>query len=448
MVDIIVARNSIGGIGLDGKIPWHCPEDLKIFKEKTTDSVLIVGRKTAETLPKLPNRTVFCLSSQKKLESDKNNCRIFSSFQQAYDEAQKLNKKIFVAGGEQIYNLVFADFFWLVKNIHISHIHDFTRCDTFFNSFPTNWIMKEKLIDNGFVHEIWTKNNQAEKQYLDLLTRILRNGTIRTGRNGETKSLFGEKMVFDLTEGFPLLTTKKMFFRGVVEELLFFIRGDTDSKLLEEKGVNIWKGNTSREFLDNLGMFERPNGIMGPLYGYQWRFYNAKYDEKTGKPIEKGIDQLKQVIDTIRSDPNSRRILMTDFNPQQADEGVLYPCHSLLLQFYVSGNFLDMSCYNRSQDTFLGTPFNIASSALLLTLIAKTTNLVPRYLHMNLGDVHIYKQHYNAVEEQISRMPYPFPKLFLDKDINTISDLEKLQFENFRLENYQSYPSIKAEMVA
>lgn len=448
MVDVILARNSINGIGLDGKIPWHCSGDLKIFKEKTMNSILIVGRKTAESLPNLSGRVVYCLTRKDNLDTDKNDCKLFRTFEEALTDAQKLGKKIFVAGGAEIYNYVLNKLPWTVRNMHVSQIEDNSPCDRFCTFSPRNWTIKERSVYPGFVHEVWTLGIHQEQQYLELLGKVLNFGVARMGRNGETKSLFGEKMVFDLTEGFPLLTTKKMFFRGIIEELLFFLRGDTDSKLLEEKGVNIWKGNTKREFLDNLGMVDREQGIMGPLYGYQWRFFNAKYDETTGKPLEEGIDQLKQVIDTIRVDPYSRRILMTDFNPLQAQQGVLYPCHSLLLQFYVSGGYLDMSCYNRSQDTFLGTPFNIASSALLLMIIAKVTNLVPRNLHMNLGDVHIYKQHYDSALGQIERRPYPFPKLTIKKDLQSLADIEALQFEDFSLQNYQSHPAIKAEMVA
>jgi len=239
-----------------------------------------------------------------------------------------------------------------------------------------------------------------------------------------------------------------MFMKGVVEELLFFLRGETDSKLMEAKGVNIWKGNTERKFLDSLGMKERKEGLMGPMYGYQWRFYGAKYDEITGKPLEAGVDQLRLIVDTIRKDPGSRRILMTDFNPFQAIQGVLYPCHSIVLQFYVDDGFLDMFCYNRSQDLFLGVPFNIASSALLLTIVAKVTGLVARNLHMSLGDIHIYKEHYDVVAEQLTRHRYCFPSLIITRECKEIEDIEKLCYEDFKIEKYMFNPPIKAGMIA
>ena len=295
----------------------------------------------------------------------------------------------------------------------------------------------------------WRKReNRQEQAYLSLLQDILTNGDHRDTRNGTTLSLFSKTLSFDLRDGFPLLTTKRMFFRGIVEELLFFIRGQTDSKLLENKGVNIWRPNTSRSFLDNLEMTTRPEGIMGPLYGYQWRHYNAPYDESTGTPLTPGIDQLQHVVDTIKTDPHSRRILLTTYNPLQASQGVLYPCHSIVNQFYVSRGILHMSCYNRSQDTFLGTPFNIASSALLLTLISALTELTPGVLTMNLGDVHIYEPHIELVKEQVSRTPFPFPKLILSKQVRSLADVERLEASDFLIEDYNYCPAIKAEMVA
>lgn len=452
MFDIIIAHNLNFGIGMQGKIPWHCTDDLKLFKQLTTNSILIMGRKTVENLPHLPERTVFCLSSKETVQNDKNNSRIFKTLQQALQEAEQKypEKTVFVAGGAEIYKLALTTAKDKVRDIHISIVEDKSECDVTFPIYDyiEEFVIAEKFSFPDLSYYLLRKENDQEKQYLNLLKEILENGTERNTRNGQTKSLFHKNMTFDLRKGFPLLTTKKMFFKGIVEELLFFIRGNTDSKLLEAKGVNIWRGNTDREFLDKIGKKNRKEGIMGPLYGYQWRFFNAKYDEKTGKPLEQGMDQLKLVIETIKNDPNSRRIIMTDFNPLQVDQGVLYPCHSILIQFYVTDNFLDMYCYNRSQDTFLGTPFNIASSALFLTLISKVTNLTPRYLHMGLGDVHIYRQHYEQVKTQIERIPYIFPNLILKKEIKTLSELENLSTEDISIKNYRSYPTIKAEMVA
>ena len=227
---------------------------------------------------------------------------------------------------------------------------------------------------------------------------------------------------------------------------MFFIRGQTDSKILESKGVNIWKGNTSREFLDSIDMPNRREGLMGPMYGYQWRHYNSSYNEDHG--IHGGVDQLQYVIDLIINDPSSRRIMMTTFNPSQVYEGVLFPCHSIVSQFYVEGECLDMYCYNRSVDLFLGLPFNIASSSLLLILISKLTNKIPRKFILGLGDIHIYKEHYDAVKVQLSRPCYKFPNLEIKREIKSIKDLETLELSDVEIRDYHHHPAIKADMIS
>ena len=194
---------------------------------------------------------------------------------------------------------------------------------------------------------------------------------------------------------------------------------------------------------------------MGPMYGFQWRSFNCMYDDQTGEKLTEGVDQprsgvdqLQNVIELIRTDPMSRRIILTSFNPRQAWQGVLYPCHSLIVQFYVSNTgHLDMFCYNRSQDLFLGTPFNIASSALLLLLIAKITEKKVGTLHMSLGDVHLYKSHYDIALIQTERIPYPFPKVTFP-DVKTLEDIEGMTYQDFTLERYQSHPALKADMIA
>lgn len=291
------------------------------------------------------------------------------------------------------------------------------------------------------------RTSNGEQQYLNLLKDILANGRWREGRNGKTCSLFKKDLVFDLRNGFPLLTTKKMFFRGVVEELLFFMRGETNSKKLEEKNVNIWRGNTVREFLDSIGMKDRKEGILGPCYGYQWRFFNAKYDEENAKPLEKGVDQLNNVINLIKTDPNSRRIMLTSYNPAQVHLGVLPPCHSVFIQFYVDREYLDMYAVNRSSDVFLGLPFNIASYALFLSIVAKITNKTARMLHITLGDTHLYENHVTPALEQVKNRPFQFARVVMPS-INNLDDLESLSARDFSLVDYKSAPVIKADMVA
>lgn len=314
-------------------------------------------------------------------------------------------------------------------------------------------ISHSTCLDSCFQHYVFEHTpNPFDHTYLNLLNEI-RHAPLRQTRNSLTKSLFCRHLSFDLTKGFPLLTTKKMFWKGILEEFLFFIHGETDTRILEQKGIRIWSGNTSRSFLDDLGMYRRPEKQMGPMYGYQWRFFNAEYDEASGKPLEKGIDQLVQVIEQIRKDPHSRRHLLTDYNPSQAKQGVLYPCHSLMIQFYAEDDQLSMFCYNRSSDVFLGLPFNIASSALLLSVVAMLTGRKPHLLHLSLGDCHIYQDHEEAVEKQLDpRRFYWKPSQLEITGIDTQNDLKEtldhLSSEQFTLKNYKSHGSIYAPMIA
>ena len=473
MINIIVAVDKNFGIGKDNKLPWSISEELKLFKKKTNDSILIVGRKTFEKLPKLKNRIVFCISRKFNITYENNDCIvIFQSIDEAIEQAKKLNKTIFIIGGNQIYNYVFKNY----RNellVHISFLKEEYICDTFFDiNNLKNFYIIQKNDYELFNHYEMKYQKYGEQQYLDLIKDILENGERRKTRNAETISDFCKHLKFDLRDGFPLLTTKKMFLKGIIEELLFFIRGDTNSKILEEKGINIWKGNTSREFLDANGFKDRKEGEMGPMYGNIWRNFNSLSSEKDLQDskytkffyrtynkdnisyfdgevdsINFNIDQLKFVINEIKTNPTSRRILMTTFNPSQVIQGVLWPCHSITIQFYVQNGFLDMFCYCRSQDIALGTGFNIASSSLLLMIISQITKLIPRYMNMTIGDAHIYSEHAEPIKMQLERIPYTFPTLILP-EFETLEEVEKLNFNDFKLENYQYYPTIKMLMIA
>jgi thymidylate synthase len=428
MIEVIFAMDSNGGVGYRGSIPWSIKMETFIFKMKTMGHCVIVGKTTYMNLPELVNRTVVVVSKNSEEVHD----LCFDNIEKAIEFCLTTGKTIFIIGGVQIYQQVFKNFDHLITKIHFSILKEEYTCDTFL-TFPKSIIEKSTSQDFGeFIHYEYKANVDGEIQYLELIKQVLTNGFESGSRNGITRRMFGKHLKFDLREGFPLLTTKKMFFRGIVEELLFFMRGDTDSKILEKKGVNIWKGNTSREFLDKMG-FDYPEGEMGPMYGAQWRNFNGQH-----------IDQLSNVIEKLKKEPDSRRIMMTTFNPAQSELGVLYPCHSIITQFFVQDGFLDMFCYNRSSDLFLGLPFNIASSALLQIIIAKLVGLKPRYFNLSLGDAHIYEQHFEAVKTQISRVPHKFPKI----EINSAENFADMKYEDFTVVDYTSHPTIKAPMVA
>jgi len=284
-----------------------------------------------------------------------------------------------------------------------------------------------------------------EFQYLDLIREVLTTGSLRKTRNGNVKSVFGKQLTFDLTR-FPLYTTKKMFLRGIFEELKFFLLGYTDSKLLEQKGVNIWKGNTSREFLDTLGFTHRREGDMGPMYFFNVLHYGTEYIDCETDYQNRGFNQFEYVLHQLRTDPNSRRIIFTTYNPLNAHQGVLFPCHGLLTQFYVEDQRLSCSVTLRSNDLICGNPFNVASYALLVYIMCQLLDnkYQPGKLILHLNDVHIYEPHFDVAKEQLCREPYPFPRLSFRKQFFSV---QELNWEDIILEEYQSYPSFKVHMI-
>jgi len=259
------------------------------------------------------------------------------------------------------------------------------------------------------------------RQYLDLMQDILDNGAIKTDRTGTgTKSVFGRQVRFDLSKGFPLVTTKKVHLRSIIYELLWFLKGETNIGYLKENKVTIWD-----EWADE-------NGDLGPVYGSQWRSWPA--------PGGKKIDQIANVIHQLKTKPDSRRHIVSAWNPAEVDHMALPPCHALF-QFYVAEGKLSCQLYQRSADYFLGVPFNIASYALLLEMVAQQCDFIPGEFVWTGGDVHLYSNHFEQAKLQLSREPYALPKLVIKRKPNSIFDYE---FEDFEIVNYQSHPSIKA----
>src|SRR5690242_17267917 len=261
------------------------------------------------------------------------------------------------------------------------------------------------------------------RQYLDLMRLVLDHGTFKEDRTGTgTKSVFGHQMRFDLSEGFPLVTTKKLHLKSIVHELLWFLAGDTNIKYLNDNGVKIWD-----EWADE-------NGDLGPVYGHQWRSWPA--------PDGRHIDQISNLIHMIKTNPDSRRLIVSAWNVAEVGKMALPPCHCLF-QFYVADGKLSCQLYQRSADIFLGVPFNIASYALLTMMVAQVTGLKPGEFVHTLGDAHLYLNHLDQAHEQLTRKPYPLPTMRLNPQVN---DIFAFDYEDFKLENYRAHPTIKAEI--
>jgi len=261
------------------------------------------------------------------------------------------------------------------------------------------------------------------KQYQDLLRTILETGAYKSDRTGTgTYSIFGYQMRFDLSQGFPLLTTKKLHLRSIIYELLWFLQGDTNIKYLKDHGVSIWD-----EWAD-------PNGDLGPVYGKQWRSW--------GTPDGGSVDQISQLIEQIKTNPDSRRLMVCAWNVGEIDKMALPPCH-VLFQFYVNNGEISLQLYQRSADVFLGVPFNIASYTLLLMMVAQVCGLKPKEFIHTLGDAHIYSNHVEQAKLQLSRDPRSLPTMRINPEVK---DIFSFQYEDFQLENYDPHPHIKAEV--
>ncbi|MBB19636.1 MAG: thymidylate synthase [Rickettsiales bacterium] len=284
--------------------------------------------------------------------------------------------------------------------------------------------------------------NTGEKAYLDLVRRVIKDGVEREDRTGVgTRALFAERLQFDLAEGFPLLTTKRVFWRGVAEELLWFVSGSINANELSDKGVKIWDANGKREFLDSRGLTEREVGDLGPVYGFQWRHFGAKYVDMHTDYTGQGVDQLAKIIDTIRTNPNDRRMVMSAWNPSDLAEMALPPCH-MFCQFFVAEGRLSCQMYQRSCDLGLGVPFNIASYALLTHLVATVTGLEVGNLTICLGDAHVYLNHIEPLQEQLKRTPRAFPTL----RVTPRDSIDAFTFDDFDVVGYAPDKTIKMTM--
>ncbi|KAL6957355.1 hypothetical protein U1Q18_049239 [Sarracenia purpurea var. burkii] len=479
---VVVAATQNMGIGKDGKLPWRLPCDIKFFKDVTLTTsdhakknAVIMGRKTWESIPlehrPLPGRLNVVLTRSGSFDiATAENVVICGSMASSLELLAASPycisiEKVFVIGGGQILrealNAPGCD------AIHITEIETIIECDTFIPAVDMSvflpWYSSFPLVENNIRYHFttyvrvrnstgeplsqtngWISDNSSdsaklevkkfsflpkmifdkheEYMFLRLVQDIISNGTPKDDETGTSiLSKFGCQMRFNLRKSFPLLTTKKVFWRGVVEELLWFISGSTNAKVLQEKGIHIWDGNASRDYLDSIGLVDREEGDLGPIYAFQWRHFGARYTNMHADYSGQGFDQLLDIIDKIKNKPDDRRIILSAWNPSDLKSMVLPPCH-MFAQFYVANGELSCQMYQRSADMGLGVPFNIASYALLTCMIAHICDLVPGdFVHV-IGDAHVYLTHIRPLQEQVQKLPKPFPILKINphrKDINS-----------------------------
>lgn len=457
MFSAIVCVDSKFGIAKDGKIPWYISEDLKHFRKKTLYKNVIMGRKTFESIPsKLDNRNIISISRKTHDLED-----IISDFVNNDND-----QEVIIAGGESIYEELFS----LYDKIYITIIEKDYKCDQFFPKIPFYfkitehsdrlWNQHEKVYYRFITYEKQYRdaglqicypteitNNFTEQQYINICNKILDDGNFKDDRTGTgTLSDFGNKMTLDISDNIPILTTKRVAWKTCINELLWFLRGSTNVKELQDVGCKIWNGNTTKEFKEKSGLSHLAPEDCGPIYGHQWKHFGAQYKDCYTDYTGQGIDQIQYIIDEINNNPNSRRLVMSGWNPCDLNKGVLPPCHTLA-QFYVNNGKLSCQMYQRSADFFLGVPFNILSYTVLTYIIALKCNLKPDKLIMVFGDTHIYNDHIEQVKQQIRRKMLSKPILKLNKDIKD-KDWNDITINDFELIGYFPHPSIFGKMSA
>lgn len=460
MITAIVAFCKNRGISYNNGLPWDIREDLTFFKNMTIDSMVIMGMKTFASLNHQPLKTRLnvVLTNQSLTSTDPNIVyTTFDDVQSVIQENAFKYPNIFVIGGESVYK----QFYDMMDELIVTYIEKTIRCDRFFPEITDDYTLvahtRKKWSDTercNFQHLRYRRVREHERQmydntYFRLVKRVLDHDTLRSNRtNVETLSVFGDTLEFDLSNNHvPLLTTKRVALKSCIEELLWFMRGDTDANILKKRNVHIWDGNSSREFLDNVGLGHLEEGDCGANYSFQWRYQGQEYkDCKT--PYEKHTkgDQIQNIIHLLQTNPTSRRILLSAWNPNDLQKTVLPPCH-VSAQFYVDkDNGLSCHMYQRSCDVFLGLPFNIFSYTVLTHILAKKANLKPRKLIISLGDVHIYANHIEQMKEQLSRQPLSSAKLIVNETIKDKA-IEEIVVDDFEVVGYFPHLSIKGDMV-
>lgn len=507
IASVVNHKNKLA-IGADNSLLIRLSRDMMFFREITSNSlsihskinrnVVLMGIHTWLSIPPtnrpLKDRLCLVLTSSKELHNltpypgnlkfifEKDYNKIYNkdlyyiTFEQFLDFYKKTNANVFVIGGSVVYNKFLNDPNLQPDNLYITEIKNYKIDQSkppnrFMDKFGENYKLigvSEKFCNQNLNIEfrfLKYKNipgyHTDEYKYIELCKEILTKGNHRPDRTGVgTISLFGKQLRFDISNSVPVLTTKRVAWKHCLEELLWFLKGNTDAKILQEKGVKIWNGNSSREFLDSRGLNDYPDGVLGPLYGFQWRFFGADYEknfadisklseEDLSKLHENGIDQIEYVINELKTNPYSRRILVSAWNPKSNPKMALEPCH-ILFQFYVGtdkSNQKHLSChfFMRSNDIGCGTSFNLLSYAALTYIIALKCDMRPKELIYTCSDAHIYSNHILPIEKQLTRDKHPFPKLILNPEIKN-KQISELDISDFELVGYFPEPAIPMTM--
>jgi dihydrofolate reductase/thymidylate synthase len=459
---IIVAIDNTHGMAKNGEIPWNNEEDMKFFRATTMGrqegkNAVIMGRNTYLSIPDkyrpLAGRRNVIISTTWKQENHPN-IRVYPSLVDALaglGASLSQYNDIFIVGGEMLYKEAINNFMYLCKRIYITRFKTTHSCDQFFpydriSHYPLANDVLRSTAYNRFVYAPVVKHDEYE--YISALKRVIEEGEPKSDRTGVgTVSLFGGiSMSFDIRDRLPIITTKRILYDIIIKELIFFISGKTDVRILQDQGINIWNLNTSKQTLSALGLTWN-EGDMGPAYPFQWRHFGAEYEGCDKDYDGQGIDQLTGVIKSIRETPHSRRHIISGWNPSQISITPLPPCHGLTIQFNVSGDkkWLDCQVYARSGDMFIGVPFNITSYSILTYAIAHVTNLKPRKLTYVIGDAHIYNNHHEQVKRQIDRTPRPFPTLSL-REPHRLHEIDDFTSNSFIIEGYTSWPAISGDL--
>jgi len=443
MYSLIACTDERGGIGMhDGTIPFKNSADLANFKRRTVGAAVIMGRKTWESLKRpLPERINVVLTRNASVDALQGAHHVYGSVAECVMALHRLYPKLtkFVIGGAEIYEAFLAA--RCIDTMYITRAPGDYKCDIFlrydqYSIASAEADEAEASLDPRWRASIFHMANREEEAYVELMDSIIKNGTPAPNRTETAaRSLFGRMLEFDLQDNtLPLCTVRRSFSRGIFEELMWNLRGQTDSKILEAKGVNIWQGNTTREFLDSRGLHHLADGEIGPTYGHNWRRWGAQYAAGSS-----GVDQLAKAIHLIKNEPHSRRILVDLWNPAMTDQCALPPC-AFLYQFNVRDTMLDCMMVQRSSDFALAGMWNVSYGAMLVHLMAAMTGTTPGRLVWCAGNVHIYENHMEAAKKMCGRQPRVFPKLFIKR---VPADITQFEFDDLMIVGYRPHAAIK-----